>query len=252
VPLTSTALLILVAFCSVTTYFTSDLHFSHARISEYSGRPYQDVAGMNDDLIERWNATIGPGDTVYVLGDVALGPIQESLQLVGRLAGRKLLVPGNHDRCWSGDKRNAKRHEYWIEAYLAAGFEEILEDVVEVQIGKWSCLACHFPYSGDHTEQERFSEFRPVDDGRWLLHGHVHEKWRVRERMVNVGVDAWGGLPVSEAHLSELIGVLEPRVRRGEPVFLPPLPWRQERDPIGLCPLESSLAPELVQQHQIE
>jgi calcineurin-like phosphoesterase family protein len=32
----------------------------------------------------------------------------------------------------------------------------------------------------------------------WLLHGHVHEKWRQQGRMVNVGVDVWDFTPVAE------------------------------------------------------
>lgn len=31
------------------------------------------------------------------------------------------------------------------------------------------------------------------------LHGHVHEKWRVLGRQVNVGVDVWDYRPVAEA-----------------------------------------------------
>ena len=32
----------------------------------------------------------------------------------------------------------------------------------------------------------------------WLLHGHVHEKWRQQGRMVNVGVDVWDFTPIAE------------------------------------------------------
>ena len=37
-----------------------------------------------------------------------------------------------------------------------------------------------------------------VVDGRLLLHGHVHTKWRVDGRQVNVGCDVWGYRPVAE------------------------------------------------------
>lgn len=79
-------------------FVTSDTHFSHARISELAGRPYATVDEMNDDLVRRWNDTVSPSSVVLHLGDVALGPIEESIGLTARLNGRKLLVPGNHDR----------------------------------------------------------------------------------------------------------------------------------------------------------
>ena len=105
----------------MTTWFTADLHFGHANIINYSGRPFADAIAMNQALIERWNASIHPDDTAWVLGDVALGRIDETLALVGELNGRKLLLAGNHDRCWAGHGRRA---EGWTERYLASGFAE--------------------------------------------------------------------------------------------------------------------------------
>ena len=86
----------------MSTWFTSDLHFGHVNIIQYSGRPFTDVDQMNTSLIDRWNALVQPGDDVWVLGDVAMGHIADTLPLVGRLAGYKRLLAGNHDRCWDG------------------------------------------------------------------------------------------------------------------------------------------------------
>jgi calcineurin-like phosphoesterase family protein len=186
----------------MTTWFTADLHFGHANIINYSGRPFADVTAMNQALIERWNASIHPDDTVWVLGDVALGRIDETLALVGELNGRKLLLAGNHDRCWAG---HGRRSEGWTERYLAAGFVEVHQGQTHVKVGNHRVLACHFPYRGDSHDHDRFVEQRPVDQGAWLLHGHVHERWRQRGRMINVGVDAWGYGPVDESTLEALI-----------------------------------------------
>ena len=82
----------------MSTWFTSDLHFGHVNIIQYSGRPFTDVDQMNTSLIDRWNALVQPGDDVWVLGDVAMGHIADTLPLVGRLAGYKRLLAGNHDR----------------------------------------------------------------------------------------------------------------------------------------------------------
>jgi calcineurin-like phosphoesterase family protein len=86
----------------MTTYFTADQHFGHQNIIEYCGRPFHSVGEMNAVLVANWNAVVGPHDTVHVLGDVAMGRREESMPLIGRLAGHKILYPGNHDRCWYG------------------------------------------------------------------------------------------------------------------------------------------------------
>jgi calcineurin-like phosphoesterase family protein len=186
----------------MTVWFSSDLHFGHANIIGYSDRPFRDVGAMNRAMIERWNAVVAPYDTVWMLGDIALGRIEESLPLVGQLNGVKRLVAGNHDRCWPSLGTKADK---WVERYLDAGFTEIANNEVTLQVGDTSVRACHFPYRGDSHDHDRYVEERPVDDGGWLLHGHVHERWRQRERMINVGVDAWNYQPVSETELADLI-----------------------------------------------
>jgi calcineurin-like phosphoesterase family protein len=186
----------------MTVWFTADLHFGHANIIEYSRRPFRDVVAMDKALVTRWNETVAPDDTVWVLGDVALGQIELSLAHVARLAGRKRLLAGNHDRCWAGHGRRA---EGWAEQYLQAGFDEIHHGEVVLSLEGTQVLACHFPYRGDSHDLDRYVAARPVDHGLWLLHGHVHERWRQRGRMLNVGVDAWDYRPVSAATLAEIV-----------------------------------------------
>ncbi|MHB8287786.1 MAG: hypothetical protein ACYDEY_00835 [Acidimicrobiales bacterium] len=72
-------------------------------------------------------------------------------------------------------------------------------------VGNREVLVCHFPYQGDGGATERHRRFRPVDEGMWLLQGHVHEKWRQQGRMVNVGVDVWDFTPVREEVIARLM-----------------------------------------------
>ena len=50
-------------------FFTSDLHLGHANVITYDNRPFSSVEEMDEELIRRWNAKVGKGDVVYVLGD---------------------------------------------------------------------------------------------------------------------------------------------------------------------------------------
>jgi calcineurin-like phosphoesterase family protein len=186
----------------VARLWTADLHFGHANILRYSHRPFADVAEMDDGLVARWNAVVGDDDEVWVLGDVAMGPIVRSLEHVARLRGRKVLVAGNHDRCWYG---HGERAVAWIDRYLEAGFDEILQGTVGTEVGGIEVDVCHFPYEGDSHDRDRYTDHRPVDHGRWLIHGHVHERWQVHGRQVNVGVDVWDWAPVPEGELVRTI-----------------------------------------------
>lgn len=188
----------------MTRWFTADLHLGHTNIIGYCNRPFADTAAMNDGLIDRWNDTVADADTVWVLGDVALGPIDRTLALVDCLAGHKVLVAGNHDRCWAG---HGLRAQAWTERYRDAGFEQIHQGAVAVDVdGSGATVtACHFPYQGDSQDDDRYPAYRPVDRGGWLLHGHVHDRWQQRERMINVGVDVWDYRPVNIEVLASLI-----------------------------------------------
>jgi calcineurin-like phosphoesterase family protein len=189
----------------VALYFTSDHHFGHRNIIGYAGRPFPSLERMHEYLVEVWNDEVDDDDDVWFLGDVALGQIDESLQHISRLKGRKVLLPGNHDRCFSGHKKAESERQ----RYLDAGFEAILDDPQMLTIANRDVTISHFPYRNTGVLDEhtvRYTEHRPVDEGGWLLHGHVHERWRVRGRQINVGVDAWAGHPVSLEKILYYVG----------------------------------------------
>ena len=177
-------------------FVTSDTHFSHARISELADRPYATVDEMNDDLVRRWNDAVPPGSVVLHLGDVALGPIEESIALTARLNGRRLLVPGNHDRV-SPATQSKRAIERFLPMNEAAGWE-ILPEVIEGTRHGYRLLASHYPYAGDSQEQDRHTSHRPRwDDGIPLLHGHTHARDHgPNGHQFHVGVDAHGFAPI--------------------------------------------------------
>lgn len=184
-------------------WFTADLHLGHTNIIGYCERPFGSTEAMDDALVAGWNQVVGPDDEVWVLGDLAMGRIAESLEVAAQLAGRKHLVVGNHDRPFEP----GRRRDEWSQRYLHDGrFVDLHHGEVALELaGELPVRLCHFPYRGDSGDHDRFVDDRPADDGSWLLHGHVHERWRQRGRMINVGVDAWAGRPVAEDELVALI-----------------------------------------------
>ena len=180
-------------------FFTGDHHFGHRNIIDYCGRPFTDVDRMREFFIRTWNEDVGPDDDVWYLGDFALSRVGEQLELLQRLNGHKVLVPGNHDAPFPAHRKHTAARR----RYLDAGFDAILDEPMSLTIADHDVKISHFPYrgSGDHpnVRQDRYEQYRPVNEGGWLLHGHVHERWRVRGRQINCGVDAWSGHPVSLA-----------------------------------------------------
>lgn len=183
----------------MTTFFTSDTHFGHARIIELCNRPWDTVEEMNEGIIERWNDTVSPTDIVYHLGDVALGKIADSLPLVGRLNGLKILVVGNHDRLFSDNK--AAHRERFAPEYAKVFNGGVISEEGCIIDSVPALRLSHFPYLGDSHEEDRHADKRPVDDGTPLVHGHTHGKETVTftpkgTPQIHVGQDAWDFTPV--------------------------------------------------------
>ncbi len=84
------------------TWIYSDPHFYHGNICKFTKedgsklRPWDDAEKMTEDMITWYNEVVHEQDRVYILGDVAFSATH-MLRSVGRLKGRKVLVPGNHE-----------------------------------------------------------------------------------------------------------------------------------------------------------
>ena len=92
----------------------------------------------------------------------------------------------------------------WQRTYLEV-FDSVQPFARHV-IGPAEVLLSHFPYAGDHTEQDRHAQYRLRDEGRWLLHGHTHANNRHHSpRQIHVGLDGWDLRPVDEAAILALI-----------------------------------------------
>jgi len=174
----------------MSTWFTSDTHFGHERILELESRPFASTAEMNEALIDNWNSVVRPNDFVYHMGDAVMGSFAENVQLLGRLNGFIYLIPGNHDRVSSVYHAKDAARDRFRQMYLDQGICIMREENITVIADKKVTLS-HFPFA-----DERFPEMCPVDNGQWLIHGHVHSEWQVNGRQINVGVDVWDYTPV--------------------------------------------------------
>lgn len=188
-------------------YFTSDLHIYHTNVIKYCNRPFNSVEEMNEALVNNWNSVVGLDDVVYCLGDfsMAIRPVEAFTK---RLNGIKYLIPGNHDWCHSYHRksRDSAHRSKWIQQYTDWGWI-VLPEQTTIELPFGTLNMCHHPYrfvTGDHHD-DKYERWRPKDDGRWLLCGHVHEKWKVVENMINVGVDQWNFTPVSLSEVEKIV-----------------------------------------------
>jgi calcineurin-like phosphoesterase family protein len=159
-------------------YFTSDLHFGHDKILEYCPRPYENTGEMNVGLIERINSVVSDCDTLYILGDIAIGNMSkmQAQELISQIHGKKILIRGNHEK-----------------SYDESLFEEVC-DYKEITYKNILFVLFHYP----------IEEWKNRECGSIHLHGHIHSSIRYNEKQkknnilrYDVGIDANNCYPVS-------------------------------------------------------
>jgi calcineurin-like phosphoesterase family protein len=167
----------------------SDTHFGHENIIRYCGRPFKNAAAMSESLVERWNSRVSPEDTVYFLGDFAMGPKVDDqfiVNVLGRLNGRINIIPGNHDK--PAKKWNVSGLADLVPRYKWMVY--MLPEIYEVKIDGKNFVMCHYP----------MNDWNGKYHGSIHLHGHKHNGFspsRAREqaksKRYDVGVDMYGG-----------------------------------------------------------
>lgn len=212
-------------------FFTSDPHYQHKNVIKYCKRPFtsnldklkdltfvhpnalnvaveKDVIEMNEALIANWNSVVTPQDEVIVVGDFSLSfrPVE---LYTHRLNGRKILVAGNHDMCHPSCKKakTLEQQKKWADKYIHYGWVEVHLKLELDLPGIGMVNVSHLPYKGggDSGAEERHEKHRLDNDGRWLICGHVHESWKIKDKQLNVGVDVWNYKPISEEEVIRTI-----------------------------------------------
>ena len=151
----------------MTTYFTSDTHFRHKNILEFTDRPYSTIEEMESNIIHNWNREVCKTDTVYLLGDFCFGNYTDWIEILNQLRGNIILIKGNHDKIKIINK--VYKDEYLQGLYMVG---ELLT------VEKFALNITHYPmFIGNRTRN-------------YSIHGHIHSQQSDMINQINIGVDS--------------------------------------------------------------
>ena len=171
-------------------WVTSDTHFNHVNILTYCpNRKFASLEAMNDSIMIDWNSRVAAGDTVYFLGDFAMGPKDKHLGFLSQLNGNIKIVPGNHDRHLEKVAKTGglPPHVEMLPPIFNIKVDVKCSDVLTVH--KYFVL-CHFP-----MEEWEGMAGHSSDNitGSIHLHGHTHGNSVKKKDRWDVGYDVFGG-----------------------------------------------------------
>jgi calcineurin-like phosphoesterase family protein len=161
------------------TFFISDTHFQDDRLNLY-GRDllFKNAEDVDDFIIKKWNEVVSKDDLVIHCGDVSLN--KKGLDILKKLNGELWLVRGNYDKSIN-DGGTAK---YEINNNILSKYFTKIFDEIEIDLDGEKIYINHFP-----------TNCKP---NMMNITGHIHGTWKVQRNMINVGVDAWHFVPVSD------------------------------------------------------
>lgn len=175
----------------------------------------EQVEAHDEAIIAAWNRHVRPDDIVWHLGDLTLNAPRRLAGIVPRLNGRIRLVLGNHDRAhpMAGAKSVRALRETLDLGIEWVGTAAVVKIPTSKQLARRNgsvphrVLLSHFPYAADHTDDPRADQWRLRDEGRVLLHGHLHTDTATdpaRPRQIHVGWDAWHR-PATTGDIAQII-----------------------------------------------
>lgn len=175
-------------------FFTADLHFGHENVIQFDNRPFETVEEMDAELIRRWNAKVGKGDLVFVLGDMIWKTRNSDAEtLIRSLNGQIVLIKGNHDRFL----HNAKAKN------ALAGVKDYDDICVNLEDGTdRRVVLCHYyiPLYNGHRWQAVHLHGHSHNSEEYLIEESIKQKLRddgFETRSYNVGCMHWNYEPVT-------------------------------------------------------
>lgn len=170
----------------------SDPHLFHLLVSGL--RDFATPEDFNAAFEEDWRSKVKMSDQVWLLGDLTGGGhLDEAIKLIHSLPGIKHLIIGNHDHCFPEHRDSHRRISQYFDAFDSVQLH------ARRSINGTRVLVSHFPYSGDHSIESRYDQWRLPDYGIPIVHGHTHSSDILSYSLsgtpqINIAWEAVGGL----------------------------------------------------------
>lgn len=161
-------------------WFTSDEHYGHQKIIEYSNRPFDSVEEMDQRIIDNHNEVVGKTDLTIHAGDFTLWKNVTGIyeKYVNNLNGYHVFLRGSHD--------------YWLKG---RPMHEIWERNVKVKGKNYYFVVCH--YAMKTWARSHYNSFQ--------LFGHSHGTLEPVGKQWDVGVDNNNFYPLSGDQIVEIM-----------------------------------------------
>lgn len=135
-------------------WLMSDLHLNHSQKFIYEARGFKSIEEHDKAIINNIKKCVGSDDEFYILGDLTLGPLADTIELLKQIPGHVHVILGNHDT------------ERRIEFYQSLGWDVQFATVIRWH--KYKFYLSHYPTSCGGESKIALATLS--------ISGHTHQK----------------------------------------------------------------------------
>ncbi len=159
-------------------FITSDEHYGHEKIIEYTHRPFKSVEEQTETLIAKHNAKVPNNENVTTIhvGDMFWHTLSmdDAEYILDRLHGRHAFIFGNHDELIENNREFFNWRFKWMKG------EDKTSGVHMMNFNNHKITLCHYAMHVWHQSHK----------GSWMLFGHSHNELHPVGKTFDIGVDA--------------------------------------------------------------
>ena len=144
------------------------IHLGHHNIAKHRG--WDNAEEQDEFLIQEWNKVVAKRDLTYIVGDITMEKSLDYYKL-DQLAGRKIVVLGNHDRY-----QDVKKLLDYVDGVVGA-------------VDYKGFILTHVPI---HPNEVQFY--------RGNIHAHIHHKNKLEEAIVSSSYADPGSVKTHSVH----------------------------------------------------
>ena len=160
-------------------FLTGDEHYFHKLMLLF--RPFETLDEMNETLISNSNKLVKNSDIVVHHGDFSLGSPEQTEEILKRLNGHHIVIPGDHDRV--------------LEKLVGSNLFELRLPIFKMERDGQQIIGCH--YNMRTWPRSHYNS--------WHTYAHSHGKLLPVGKSHDVGVDNNSFRPISSGRLSKIM-----------------------------------------------
>lgn len=164
-------------------FWSADQHYFHGAMITHGKRP----ADINETMISNHNSVVREKDIIIYVGDFSFGHPKQTEELLVRLNGHHIVVPGDHDNIFGRISPRDQKSGRWL--------FDLRPPILKLSVDNQQIVNCHY----------LMTVWPKSHYNSWHVYAHVHGHLEGVGKTHDVGVENNDFYPISFTQLKKIM-----------------------------------------------